>query len=1195
MKRLLLVALLFGGVSVLSAQSAFSFTDGDATVTLDLERFQATLKRAPLEFTQRKSNTVVELPLPSGEFAAYEVFSSPLVDRADLGSYIVIGDHGSGRIASSPRGISGVVRGPEGYFVIEPAGTGEQAYRVRAYGEFMAAQAAEQGALACGFEAENMPHLDDLEIDPEILEGGARAGAGFRTKAGNEPRELRVYDLVMTNTGEFARKFGVNADADDVLAAFNEAVSAVNGIFEPEIGIRMNLLDVPALIFLDPDTDPYNNSNQGGALLGQIAPAFQDASVAASTYDLGHLFTAGCSDVGGVVSGAACTDGKTRGVTCVGGSVLGAALRIMAHEIAHQFAVSHSWNNCPGSEGQRAGQTAFEPGAGTTIMSYAGACGNQNIGGEQAYYHVGSLRQFLRYTREGGARDCATVIETDNFTPEVDFEYEDDFYIPIGTPFRLEGSATDANDDNLTFNWEQFDLGPASDIRDPSGNAPLFRSVAPHPEGNVRYFPNLARIVNDIQNNNEVLPSYSRDMTFRLTARDNNPQAGGVDWQELHFYAEETAGPFLVNNPADTEWNVGDYQEVTWEVANTDQAPVNCKRVNIVMSTDGGNNFDLVLAENVVNNGSAFVTVPETATSNDAIIMVEAADNIFLNVNLASFTVRAAEQPVFTLEADLRYDEVCLPETISVELASGSVLGFNNPITLSVAEEGLLEGVTASLEQTEIVPGATTTLDLDLSGVNFTGRTEVTILAVAEGQDTARRTIVLDLVSNDYSDLATVAPAEGTTGIILSTEFGWTEAINAETYDIQVATSPTFASETIFEEATGLDEAEWEPEDGFFDPNTLYFWRIRPANSCGPGEWLDPNSFRTVNSQCETYAQEDAVTLPGTGPSFTRESTLFIEEQGTISDINIPNVNVRYNFASNVSLTLVSPAGTEVVLYDENCFGSTNRIDLGFDDDAPSNIACPPDDQRVFIPAGTLADFNGEDIFGEWILRVGVSETGGSAGSIVGWQIQFCADVTAIPPERQVNTATEVPPLEKNSIEKDKLKVTSPVYGSGEVNYTITALPTAGRLLLYGVELGVGDEFQQDDINGVGLFYENTDGEATTDDFGFVVTTPDGGYLATDYHDIIITEDAVVSNGNVSVLEDNLSVFPNPTDGDLNVRWTASVNRDLRLELFDLNGRVLFHSAVSGGARNAVVAMGELPAGVYLLRIDGTVRRVVKR
>jgi len=840
------------------------------TVTVDLSSLRYELKQAPLEFQGVKSNTTVSLPLPGGSFADFTVYNSPMVDDADLGGYRVAGPWGGGRMATSPKGMSAVLRGPDGYFVIEPMEDNESVYRVSNYSDFIAMVAEADGEMSCGYEETNMPDYADLILSEEMLERGAAAGAMNSLKAGNEARELRVYDLIITNTGEFAQRVGGTNAA--VRAAYNTVANTINAIFENEIGIRMQLNIVDTLIFLDPAVDPFVNSSMGSALLGQVLPAFTGAGVAVSTYDLGHILTGGCSDVGGVVSGRACNDnGKTRGVTCVAGSVVGAALRIMAHEVAHQFAVSHSWNNCPGSEGQRASETAFEPGAGNTIMSYALTCGSQNIGGEQAYYHVGSLEQFLTFTRETGAADCATIVETDNFTPEVSFDYVDGFTIPISTPFRLKGEATDVNGDALTYNWEQFDLGPASDIRDPEGNAPLFQSLFPQADGNVRYFPNLNRIVNDIQSLSEVLPAYTRDMTFRLTARDNNPMAGGVDWKQLAFKTSADAGPFLVNNPEGDNLRGGEYREITWDVANTDQAPVNCKRVNILMSTDGGDSFDVVLAENAPNTGSAFVTVPQGVLTTEGRIMVEAADNIFLNVNSTNFSVLVPEVPSFTLEPSIRFDEVCLPDVLSIGLNTGSVLDFAAPISLSVDAENLPDGAVVSFSDETLMPGNNGMLMVDLGDVRYSGPLELTIVAVAEGQDTARRVVLLDVTDNDYSDLASE----------------------------------------------------------FFESNTLYFWRVRPTNSCGAGEWTDPNSFRTINSACAPYMTQDAVALPGSGPSYTRSSALFIEESGSISDVNLPNVNVRFNFVSELTLALVSPAGTRVVLYEEKCF-STNRLALVF-------------------------------------------------------------------------------------------------------------------------------------------------------------------------------------------------------------------------------------------------------------------------
>jgi len=1164
--------------------------------SLDLNQIRTSLKKAPMEFTQAKSLTVVSLPLPNGEFAEFTAWNSPMVkSNPTLGSYVLSGPWGGGRMATSPNKVSAVLRGPEGYFIIDVREDDAATYQVIDYQDYMGQIGEAEGPLSCGFDETTMPGYGDIELDEEILErgtsGGADAGAKSLQKAGNEARELRVYDLVMTNTGEFASRNG--GTAASVLSAFNEAVSAINGIFENEIGIRMNLVDVPGLIYLDAATDPFTNADEGGALLRQVIGAFQANNVDAQTYDLGHILTARCTDVGGVVSGSACTNGKTRGVTCVGGSVLGAALRIMAHEVAHQFAVSHSWNTCPGSENQRASDTAFEPGSGTTIMSYAGTCGDQNVGSEESYYHVGSIEQFLTYTQVTGARQCATVVETDNFTPEVELDYEDGFTIPASTPFRLEGSATDVNNDLLTFIWEQYDLGPSSDVQSPRGNAPLFRSYAPTEEGFVRYFPRLDRIVNRIVTRVEVLPTYSREMTFRLTARDNNAQAGGVDWEQVEFLVDSFAGPFEVMEPADPAWNVGDYQEVNWDVAETDLAPINCKRVNIRLSLDGGQTFDVVLAENVPNTGSAFVTVPLTAISTEALLMVEAADNIFLNVNEDFFRIDEAETASFTLETNTRFAEVCLPDELTIEFNSGSVLNYDTPINLSVEANNLPDGTLVTFTDAAIAPGESTTLNVDLNDVRFTGTMEITVLGVSGSLDTARRTILLDVTDNDYSDLTTTAPAEGTGGIILATEFDWSDAVNADNYDIQIGTSPTFNEESLFEETADLTDSDYLPAE-FFLPNTVYFWRVRATNVCGPGEWLDAASFRTVNSQCATFSNEEDIALPGSGRSYVKDSRIFIEQSGDISDLNIPNVTLRYNFASQITLTLVSPAGTRVIMYEKNCF-STNKIDLGFDDDAPVAVACPPDDQRVFLSKEQLAAFNGEDTFGEWILEVGVAETGGSAGAIEEWSIEFCADVASVAPERAVNSATEVPPLLKNSIVKDKLNTTSANYNSGDVTYTLTALPASGRLLLYGSELAIGDEFTQADINGIGLFYENTDENAEVDDFGFLVTTPDGGYLAIDYHDILISDEAIVSNRNVSVLDAGLRIFPNPVAGDLNVRWTADVSRDLTLELFDLNGRLLQQQTVAGNSRNATVNTDKLPAGIYLLRVDGAVRRVVKR
>ena len=77
---------------------------------------------------------------------------------------------------------------------------------------------------------------------------------------------------------------------------------------------------------------------------------------------------------------------------------------------------------------------------------------------------------------------------------------------------------------------------------------------------------------------------------------------------------------------------------VCMDVANTTAAPVICAMANIKLSTDGGNTFPLMLAENTVNDGSETVNLPSVMTAT-ARVKVEAVGNIFFDLSNANFTI----------------------------------------------------------------------------------------------------------------------------------------------------------------------------------------------------------------------------------------------------------------------------------------------------------------------------------------------------------------------------------------------------------------------------------------------------------------------------------------------------------------------------------------------------------------------------
>lgn len=131
-------------------------------------------------------------------------------------------------------------------------------------------------------------------------------------------------------------------------------------------------------------------------------------------------------------------------------------------------------------------------------------------------------------------------------------------------------------------------------------------------------------------------------LNFRFTARDRN---GGVNSGNTKLLLATAAGPFQVTAPntsaPDTTWVGLTTETVTWNVANTDIAPVNCAAVTIDLSSDGGHTYPMALASSTPNDGTEDILVPDINTTT-ARVRVACADNIFFDVSNANFTIVTA-------------------------------------------------------------------------------------------------------------------------------------------------------------------------------------------------------------------------------------------------------------------------------------------------------------------------------------------------------------------------------------------------------------------------------------------------------------------------------------------------------------------------------------------------------------------------
>lgn len=1152
-------------------------------VSIRLQDVADILSSAPSEDYIGKGRSALSLsfPMPDGSSIPFDVYRSPAMAPGLAARYPGIqsfraidsdDDNQRGRFDYGPDGFSAVLITPEGEVWIDPVATAEDLYRVY-YARDLEIQAGALPDLSCG-------------TDPIVTESYRNTASGSIGRSAAPPVDLRVYTMALACTGEYAQTKG--GTVEDVLSSMNRALNRLNLIYEYEVAIRFVLMENnDRLIWLDPETDPFTNASNGIGLLNQINNAFTTiAGIPVTAFDLGHLFTVRCTDVGGVVDGLACNLGRERGVTChVSGNVNIVVRQVMAHEIGHQFTASHTFNNCPGSIDQLATGAAMEPGSGSTIMSYAGTCGNQNVLiDKDDYFHVRSLEQIISYSRRGEAQSCPSLVNVGNTEPVISLDYPEHFFIPISTPLQLTAAATDDENDPITYCWEEYDTGPVSDLGNPVGNAPLFRSLRPTTSP-TRILPRPSDLVNNMQDPREVLPDYERDITFRVTVRDNHPGAGAAVWEEIKFSTTESAGPFRVLSP-DVDiptWSAGSYQEVSWDVANTDSELINCRFVNILLSNDGGFNYPFTLAARVPNTGSALVAVPDIETT-DGRVKVEAVDNIFFNISTRDFFIEMASTPAFTVAPDLYSQTLCLPATAEFTFESNGVLGFAEEISLEVVD-GLPEGATAAFTDSTIMPGETTSLQIELPDRNNSGRYEVTVRATANGTAPIEQILFLDLVSNDFSDVVMLNPADGAGDIGLTTELSWSGSDKATAYQIQIATNPGFGPASLIDEATvTAGNLSYTPAV-LFEENTLYYWRMRPVNECGPAAFVSVQTFHTEIVDCLQFSSDDTpVVLPGSGLP-TKESFIEVTDEGIISDVNIPIVSGNYQPVSSLRISLISPAGTEVILFDGNC-GNTTDLLLGFDDDAPGEISCPPDDGIVFRPEEPLNAFVGENIQGTWTLRAKVIEAGfGGVGSIGDWSLEFCASLQPLSPVLITNDTLYVPPTLANPITAGELEVRDEDNTPDELSYTLVTIPQSGTLYYLDQPLKVGDTFLQSTINDFKLYYQHDGTEPGSDGFIFVVEDGTGGWIPPQEFHIIVDENAVVAVGDPEPLPE-VELFPNPASSGFTIRLPQALEQRGRLVLFDMHGRRLQQLPLPQGTYEHWVDSRSLPAGIYWIQLQ---------
>ena len=693
----------------------------------------------------------------------------------------------------------------------------------------------------------------------EIKTSANKIVAATNIKRNANDGKLRTFRIAIAATGEYSQfhinREGVPNTATDavkkatVLSAMNTTITRVNAVYEKDLAVRMVIVnDNDKIIFLDAATDDLTNDNSDDLI--DESQQKCDNIIGNPNYDIGHTFSTGG---GGLASlGSVCVTGaKASGITGRG-QPIGNPFDIdyVAHEIGHQFGATHTFNGTAGNCGGNIGATSVEPGSGTTIMAYAGICSPQNVeNNSDDYFHAVSIAQMWAHVQNTG--NCATQTDTNNDAPVANAG--NPVSIPKSTPFILKATATDAQGlASLTYNWEQIDTESATiPLESTSTAGPAFRSLPSSTSPN-RYLPTLTNVVNGGSDEWIVLPSVARELNFALTVRDNNAGGGSSDRDDLTVTVTD-AEAFTVTAPnTSVTWGIGSSQTITWNQGETNQAPINCSNVNIRLSTDGGETFPILLKENIANDGSENITIPNNPTTT-ARILVEAADNIFYNVNTTNFTINDAG-PTFLVSNETDQQTVCNTGGNSVEytLNFQFINGFSETATLSATN--LPTGANAVFTPTTISTDGNVVMTIN--NLDGTTQQDYTIVVNAESPSVSQTVnAALKIIGTDFSTISLSTPTNTATDISVSPSFEWVEDANATSYNIEVATDAGFTATVINEITTTNTYIPSTPLSGV----TKYYWRVKPINECGEGAYSATSEFTTETpSYCTSTFTDEA-------------------------------------------------------------------------------------------------------------------------------------------------------------------------------------------------------------------------------------------------------------------------------------------------------------------------------------------------
>lgn len=603
--------------------------------TYDFDLYQMnteTIKLALSEAGQDADHgTIIQLPYKNGEMMNFVVWETPIMEKNLQEKYSYVKTytaHAENNHAITAKlditgvGFRAAIYSPNDVYFINPYSTEEDA------GYYMV------------FDRKTVKNLTETTCESGLLSNSYSLTESIITERISVRSEFRI---AITTTGEYAQSVTGQTTVANVMDVIISTLNRVNGVYERELAVTYILIDENEdLIFTNPSSDPYTCNYQNDCLIDESQATISNL-VGHAAYDIGHIFNTAGGGIAALYS--LCNDNtKAMGVSTTSGpDDYGTIL----HEIGHQLGANHVFASAAGGcDGNGNPNTNVEPGSGSTIMSYIGACPPDNIpGSRDLYYNAHNLREMSTFVSSPGIVSNCGVHHPVN-TGLTFLQEGEEYHVPKNTPFELTANAEAIGPHptaTILYNWEQQDTGNYGATEADGATAtegPLFKSQVPSEE-NTRVYPKIEHILDDSYTGpGERITTVARDINFKATARTIFQGYGGfITGDDVTTIKVETNSEFRVTQPSNNEtWNPGDVKTIKWDRGGSTANPVNTGYVNIYLSLDDGETFGFLIVANAPNTGSYDYTVHDIGTTKGK-IKVKGAGNVFFDVGKGKLNI----------------------------------------------------------------------------------------------------------------------------------------------------------------------------------------------------------------------------------------------------------------------------------------------------------------------------------------------------------------------------------------------------------------------------------------------------------------------------------------------------------------------------------------------------------------------------